>query len=448
VGRHLLRDTGYLLLALPYGVVASSLVVTGLALGVGTAVMWVGVPVLAATLTVAHWLARLDVARLTAAGRDPRPTANLEPAPLAQPALSESLAPGKAAGLRWLGRLVAPLRNPQRWRETAHALLALPLGLLTWTLTISLWSLAVGGLTAWAWEPIIDRLAEPVPGAYADSTGPADLLGWPVPNWLLELAIGLVAAVALPPVSRGLTAAHRAEARLTLMPSDAELARRVAQLERSRAQASAAETQSLRKIERDIHDGPQQRLVRLSMDLASAHRRLKSGDAAAAEQLLIEARATAGDAIAELRALSRGISPPILQDRGLAAALSALAAGAGLPVRLVVQPSDPPRLPAALETALYFAASELLANVAKHSGAASAEVLLRVEAETGEIELTVSDDGRGGAVPVPGHGLAGLADRLAGVDGSLTVGPGADGRGTAAVAKAPLKLGCPNPDLI
>ncbi|MDR2348768.1 MAG: sensor domain-containing protein [Bifidobacteriaceae bacterium] len=424
--RDLGRDTCYLLLALPYGVVAFAAVMTGLALGAGLASLGVGVPLLAATLKTAQGLAALDVARLKAAGRDP----HLPPAPRPPP-------PPSAGVPAWTRLLLAPLRDPQRWREALHALLALPIGLFTWSVTVILGLLAVTGLTAIVWEPITDRYATFNPGA--DQIGLAEVLRLPLPNWAIYTAIGLVAAALLTPVLRGLTTIHSAEARLVLAPSDKELARRAAELEQARAQAAAdAESRSLRKLERDIHDGPQQRLVRLNLDLAAAQRRLETGDGAAAGALLAEARAATSQTIAELRALSRGIAPPILQDRGLGAALSAVAAGAGLPVYVSIEPEDAPRLPEAVEAAFYFAASELLANVAKHARATSAEVSLQVSPSAGSVELRVHDDGRGGAAFVAGHGLAGLRDRLAGVDGTVWLSQGIAGRGTVVLVTAPL----------
>jgi signal transduction histidine kinase len=250
------------------------------------------------------------------------------------------------------------------------------------------------------------------------------------------LAIGLATAALLPAISRGLTALHAGLARLFLVPSRAALERRLAHVEQARRRAQSAETQSLRRIERDIHDGPQQQLVRLSMDLAAAERRLDGGDPAVARALLDDSRSRLDQAIGELRALTRGIAPPILQDRGLPAALAAVAASLGVPARVEVEPPDAPRLPEAQETALYFAASELLANVARHSGAASAQVTLSIPPGEGWARLSVRDDGHGGAAPTPGHGLAGLADRLAGVDGTIELT--SLETGTTAVVRVPL----------
>jgi signal transduction histidine kinase len=193
------------------------------------------------------------------------------------------------------------------------------------------------------------------------------------------------------------------------------------ELQRSRQQVSAAETQALRKIERDLHDGPQQQLLRLSMDLATASRRLEAGDQTTAAALIQEAQLRANQSIADLRALSRGIAPPVLQDRGLVEALRAVAAGSAIPVELHLNAPSGRRLPAAQENALYFSACELLSNAAKHSGATGVQLELGLPPGAGQANLMVSDAGQGGAVLTPGHGLAGLRDRLEGLEGAITI---------------------------
>jgi signal transduction histidine kinase len=411
----LARDSGYLLLAFPFGLVAFTVVSIGLALGTALVMLWVGLPLLAATLAAAHGLAELDLLRLAAAGRDLRGQRRALPPPARH---------GGPQWLIWARWMLAPLRDPMRWREAVYCLLALVIGTVTWSITMILWVTAVAGLTSALWEPFAGALG---PGPEGQNL--AELLGWNAPDQLVDTVLGLAAVALLPGVSRGLTALHALVARALLVPGRMMLAKRVAELERSRERASAAEAQSLRRLERDIHDGPQQRLVRLSMDLAAAQRRLEGGDVGAAQDLLADARGMTDQAIAELRGLSRGIAPPILMDRGLAAALSAVAAGQSTPVRLIIEPPNAPRLPEAQETALYFAASELLANVAKHSGAASVDVVLAVPSGAEFATLTVSDSGRGGAVFIPGHGLAGLRDRLAGVDGTIELAGDLGGAG-------------------
>jgi signal transduction histidine kinase len=171
-----------------------------------------------------------------------------------------------------------------------------------------------------------------------------------------------------------------------------------------------------RRLERDLHDGAQQRLVALSLQLGLARRKLED-DPVIGGRLLDAARGELDRALEELRELARGIHPAILTDRGLGAALEALAQRAPLPVDLHAMPED--RLPAAVEAAAYFVVAESLTNVAKYSGAEHATV--RVGRHDGFAVVEVSDDGVGGADPAAGTGLRGLADRLAALDGRLEV---------------------------
>jgi signal transduction histidine kinase len=183
-----------------------------------------------------------------------------------------------------------------------------------------------------------------------------------------------------------------------------------------------AEDASLRRLERDIHDGPQQRLVRLQMDLATIERRLE-GDPDSARTLLVEARDQARETLDELRALSRGFAPPILQDRGLGVALESLASRSPVPVIVEVELADG-ALPAPIERNAYFIAAELLTNAAKHSQATAIRLRVgtRDTGPTGHwIDVWVTDNGRGGATRTPGHGLAGLDERVQGLRGMLVI---------------------------
>ena len=197
---------------------------------------------------------------------------------------------------------------------------------------------------------------------------------------------------------------------------EAELRARVEELETSRARLVEVSMGERRRLERDLHDGAQQRLVALSLQLGMARRKLDADPRAAAR--LLEASTTELQrALEELRELARGIHPAILTDRGLGAAIEALAERAPLPVDLDRMPED--RLPAAVEAAAYFVVAESLTNVAKYSSAQHASV--RVGRENGFAVIEVSDDGVGGADPGAGTGLRGLADRLAALDGRLEV---------------------------
>src|SRR3954454_14122150 len=197
---------------------------------------------------------------------------------------------------------------------------------------------------------------------------------------------------------------------------EAELRARVEELQTSRARLVEVSMGERRRLERDLHDGAQQRLVALSLQLGLAQRKLVS-DPATGERLLDASTAELQRALEELRELARGIHPAILTDRGLGAAIEALAERAPLPVDLDPMPED--RLPAPVEAAAYFVVAESLTNVAKYSSAQHASV--RVGREDGFAVVEVSDDGVGGADPTAGTGLRGLADRLAALDGRLEV---------------------------
>jgi len=193
------------------------------------------------------------------------------------------------------------------------------------------------------------------------------------------------------------------------------MTRRIDVLTTTRAGAVNAAEDELRRIERDLHDGAQARLVALGMSIGMAEQKLHD-DPEAARQLLVEARAGAGEALSELRDLARGIHPPILTDRGLAAALAALVARGPLPVDVHVQLSERP--PAAVESTAYFVAAESLANATKHGGASRIDI--RIVRMGDSIIVTVLDDGRGGADP-NGSGLRGLLGRVEALDGTFRV---------------------------
>jgi signal transduction histidine kinase len=229
------------------------------------------------------------------------------------------------------------------------------------------------------------------------------------------------AAVVLPLISRlvDLDAAWSAS---LLKPSPkALLAARVQELTQTRADAIAAHSAELRRIERDLHDGAQARLVSLSMRIGLARRSYDS-DPEAARKLLDDAQDQAEAALAELRHVVRGIQPPILSDRGLAGAVRALAAGSGLEVTVRVDGlEDGPRPPAAVEAAAYFVVAEALTNAAKHSGSRRAEIRL-IRTGTG-LRARVRDEGRGGAeiaeMGAAGSGLSGMRRRVAALDGTI-----------------------------
>ncbi|WP_210594122.1 histidine kinase [Streptomyces sp. GESEQ-35] len=226
-------------------------------------------------------------------------------------------------------------------------------------------------------------------------------------------------AVVLPLVTRLADVEARWSTALLKPSPKAELVERVEQLKATRADAVAAHGAELRRIERDLHDGAQARLVALSMRIGLA-KRAYDHDPEAARKLLDDAQDQAEEALLELRHVVRGIHPPILTDRGLAGAVRALAAGSGLAVTVDDDGLDEgPRAPAAVEAAAYFVVAEALTNVAKHSGAAAAGVALT--RTRGGLRVTVRDEGRGGADEGGGSGLLGMRRRIAALDGSCEV---------------------------
>jgi signal transduction histidine kinase len=211
---------------------------------------------------------------------------------------------------------------------------------------------------------------------------------------------------------------------------DAELRRRVADLRESRSRIIAAGDAERRRLERNLHDGAQQRLVGLALSLRLARRYV--ADASPAAPLLDDAAGELAETLAELRELARGLHPALLAERGLDAALPALAGRSTVPVSLVATPGE--RLPPRVETAAYFVVAEALTNVAKYARASRAEV--SVARENGRAVVEVRDDGVGGADPAAGSGLRGPADRVGALDGRLEV-RSPIGRGTVVRAEIP-----------
>jgi signal transduction histidine kinase len=204
--------------------------------------------------------------------------------------------------------------------------------------------------------------------------------------------------------------------RLLAAGPDVDLSLRVAELTATRAAALDAHATELRRIERSLHDGAQNRLVSVAVLLGAA-RRMVARDPAGADELLERAQSAAETALAELRTVARGILPPVLADRGLAGALSGLAADCAVPCRIDVD--VPARCAASVEATAYFVVAEALTNIAKHSGAAHATITAR--SNGGRLVLRVEDDGRGGADTEGGSGLTGIRRRIAAHDGDLTL---------------------------
>jgi signal transduction histidine kinase len=211
------------------------------------------------------------------------------------------------------------------------------------------------------------------------------------------------------------------------------LRQRVDHLHDARQRIIAAADEERRRIERDLHDGAQQRMVAVAVTLGLAEARFKS-DPDGAYQLIAQAREEAQQAVKELRELARGIHPAVLSDRGLGAALEALAARAPVPVDVSGVPEAP--LPPAVEAAAYFVTAEALTNVAKYAQASEASVELALD--DGHLRVEVHDDGVGGADPALGTGLRGLRDRVDALDGRFDV-ESPEGGGTTITVELPLE---------
>jgi signal transduction histidine kinase len=318
----------------------------------------------------------------------------------------QPMPPAQRNPLRYGGVL---LRDSGVRRRAVHQLLAAPLGVLTTVITY----LLLSGALALLATPLLGLVVPPDTNTttfaipFADTgSGRALLAG-----------LGLVLLLAAPAVLRALAAADVAVARALLGPVPGALARRVDELERSRARVVDAGEAERRRLERDLHDGTQQQLVALGMTLGRAKARYKQ-DPTAIGELLDDAHQQAKDAVTELRGLIRGLHPPVLTDRGLDAALSAIAVRCPVPVQLTVELDERPS--STVEAIGYFVVAEALTNVARHARATQASVTVRREGG-GPVWITVTDDGVGGADPDRGTGLRGLADRVSGVDGQLRV---------------------------
>jgi signal transduction histidine kinase len=387
--RQLALDTVYLVLALPMGILTFTFVVTGWSVGLGLLITFIGLPILMLVVYASRWLAWLERRRAALV--------------LGQPIRDVYKAP--ASG-HFFDRIRAMFSDPSTWKDLAWHLLLLPLGIADFVVAVTGWSVSVGLVTvpAWWWAaPESDRF----------TAGPITVDSWG--NALLCMAIGIVALPIAAALVRGTAAASGAVGKVVLGPTRRQLEERVEVLAQTRAGAVDAAAAELQRIERDLHDGAQARLVSLAMDLGMAEERFER-DPEGARELVEKARAEAKLAMGELRDLARGIRPALLAERGLSEAISALAARTPLPTNVQVELDG--RLPAPVELAAYFTVAEALTNAVKHAEARSARVHLWRDGE--RLRIEVRDDGRGGANP-HGHGLDGLSKRLAALDGTLAI---------------------------
>ncbi|MGW7463661.1 sensor histidine kinase [Streptomyces xantholiticus] len=383
------RAAGYLLSSAPVGIVVLVVLLLGVAVGGALAVFLIGLPLLAVQAFAGLPVAALERRRLRLVDRRPAPTPHVEPV---------------KPGLKAWGR--TRLREPATWRELGHTL---AFATLLWPLDLLAAALALGVPLALISTPV---LMATVGGGEEVRV----LKTWLATSW--PEAFGAAAAgvplLAVGGYVIGVVAWGRAELTRMLVAPPEEPGERVEELVRSRVRLVDAFEAERRRIERDLHDGAQQRLVALTMTLGLA--RLDAPPGPLAGQLA-KAHDEAGKALEELRELIRGIHPKVLADHGLGAAVADAADRSAVPVDVAVD--LPGRLPEAVESAGYFVVREALANIGKHSGATRAEVAGRYE--DGRLAIEVRDDGRGGAEAGKGSGLTGLADRVSVLDGRISL---------------------------
>jgi signal transduction histidine kinase len=320
----------------------------------------------------------------------------------------------KASGPGFWRRVLTPIADWQSWLDWLHGLLRVIPSTVAFGIAVAWWSAALGGLTyiLWGWTIPYGPGNQDLP----QLLGMGDAYSTRV---IFYSAAGVFFAGTLIPVIRGVALLEALFARgllsgvneLRAQVAVAEAARDTAQAQK--AAAVSAEATALRRLERDIHDGPQQRLVRLAMDLGRAEQQFAT-DPEAARATVAEALTQTRETLDELRALSRGIAPPILVDRGLQAALTALAGRSLVPVDLDAPAMS--RLDPAVESTAYFVVAEALTNAVKHS--AATRLTVDVTRDGDLLVVQVADDGVGGA-DLAGSGLTGLRKRVEALDGSL-----------------------------
>ncbi|WP_156726466.1 sensor histidine kinase [Streptomyces apocyni] len=406
------REFGYLLLSLPISVITFTFAVTMVSLGAGLLVTFIGVPVLAAALAGCRGLAVLERTRA-------RGLLRLD---IAEP---PPLRPKQNSPMGWMG---AVLKSGTSWRNVLYALLHLPWAVFGFSVAVTFWTTGWTLLTYPLWQWVFPMYAgQGGIQLYGDDTH-TFYLDSPIEIGLTALA-GLLITMATPWLIRAMTMVDRVMVTGLLAPS--RLASRVVELESDRGVVVDTAAADLRRIERDLHDGAQARLVNLAMDLGLAKEKLRE-DPQTAARMVDEAHGEVKTALQELRDLARGIHPAVLTDRGLDAALSSVASRCTVPVQVEVD--LPYRPAAAIEGIAYFTVSELLQNISKHSGATHA--MVDVWQAEDRLMIQVTDDGTGGADTASGSGLAGLAERLDAVDGILVV-DSPQGGPTAVTAELP-----------
>ncbi|MET7640258.1 sensor domain-containing protein [Streptomyces sp. NPDC005438] len=393
------RELAYVVSGIPLAAVFWALSVALLAASLGLLITFLGIPLLALTLHYAGGVGALERGRARVLLRYD----------------VGSPQSGADSGRGLMGWLSASLRNGESWRALAYSLVHLPWALVAGVVSLMFSTYSLLALTyplyAWTFPHYLD---EPGLQLWGDGTVEGSHYVDSVPEIALTSLVGLLLTLVTPWVVMGLTQVDRLL--LTWLLSPSPLASRVRELERDKLTVTDTASADLRRIERDLHDGAQARLVNLAMGLGLAKEKLLQ-DPEAAARMVDEAHGEVKVVLQELRDLARGIHPAILTDRGLGPALSHLATRCTVPVQVQVDLATRPAQ--AIEGISYFTVSELLQNISKHSRARQAEVDIWRSGD--RLILQVTDDGRGGARPENGSGLAGLAERLDSVDGLLAL---------------------------
>ena len=393
-GRQLWLNILFLLLSFPIGLALFIVIVVTGATGLGLIITIIGLPLLALTAVTwrggamfERWRVRIMLGLNIPNPYRPNPHYSI------------------------LRRARAFATDPAVWRDLLYTILLFPIGVAEFTITVTLVSLS-GGL-----------IAMPFIAAFG---GESQIISLTIDSWVEGLpfvVLGLIVAVPFAAFLNLVALAHCELARVLLGPSRRDaLQQRVNTLSRTRTSVVEAMLAERRRIERDLHDGVQQHLVHLAMSLGMAKDRIYT-DPAGAKALVTEAHEEAKRTISDLRNTVRGIHPAVLTDRGLDAAISAVASN--LPIPATVQVDVPGRFLPIVESTAYFIVVEAITNIIKHAGAT--EIYISITLRDDTLVVIVKDNGKGGADPMNGTGLIGLASRVEALDGSLAISSPAGG---------------------
>ena len=397
----ILNDMAFLILSGLLGILWFIVAVVGFSVGGPLLIIFVGFPILAATIALLVWGARMERARIRVfLGIDiPSPYTDL---------------PQDGGRIK---RGWRALRTAAVWRDVAYLLLLFPIGIVEMSIALIPLQFLI--------SPLVTLVG-----------GHNEILFWTVNSFgeaIFALLVGVALLVPLSMLINLLAMLHGEYAKRLLAPSNEEiLTERVEELTESRSAVMKAMYLERRRIERDLHDGAQQRLVSLAMDLGRARERIDSGDDSGARDLLVQSHEESKAVLKELRDLVRGIHPAVLSDRGLDAAISAIASRSAIPVGVEID--LPNRQPDEVEGTAYFVVVEALTNIAKHSHASEANVAISRDGHWMRIEI--SDNGLGGADLTRGSGLSGLRDRIQALDGRLRI-ESPNGGGTRVIVEIP-----------